>query len=169
MQRVEALVQALEACPNPTGRESARELVRAVLELHSAGLARLLELVNQAGDTGRQLVIRLSRDDLVGSLLVLHGLHPVPPGERVAAALERLQPRLRTLEAEAELLQATGEMVRVRLRGNPAIGPTARATVEAAVLEAAPEIQTLIVEESWDGQATPRVALPLLAGETGHA
>jgi hypothetical protein len=140
-------------------------LVRALLDLHAAGLARVLELASQAGEPGRDLVARLGQDGLVSNLLVLHGLHPVPLAERVAGALDRVRPRLRAWGADVELVEAAGEVVRARLRGNPSDGPALRAAVEEAILEAAPDVQLLSLEEAWDRPSSGRVPLPLLAGK----
>src|SRR5207302_8925882 len=58
MRRIEALVRSMEACADVAAREAARELVRTVLDLHAAGLARLLELAAQSGEPGGGLVER---------------------------------------------------------------------------------------------------------------
>jgi hypothetical protein len=156
MRRIEALVQALEACPDPAAREAARELVRALLDLHAAGLAKMLDLAAQPGETVGE---RFGRDPLVASLLLLHGLHPIPVADRVARSVERL-----ARNGDVELLEATEQRVRVRLRGDPSAGPTLRRAVEAAILEAAPDVSAVVVEESWDRAASGRVPLPLLGG-----
>jgi hypothetical protein len=67
MRRIEVLVQALEACPSPAAREGARELVRALLDLHAAGLARMLDLAGESGEPGRDLVARFGQDGLVSN------------------------------------------------------------------------------------------------------
>ena len=41
----------------------------------------------------------------------LHGIHPVPVERRVAEALERLRPRLRSSGGDVELVRATGEVI----------------------------------------------------------
>jgi hypothetical protein len=155
MRRVEALVAALEACPDAAARESARELVRALLDLHAAGLAQMLRLAEQGA------VDRFARDGLVGSLLLLHGLHPVPVEGRVAQALERVRAGLRARGADVELLEATAEVVRVRLRGDPSAGPALRGAVKGAVIDAAPDVPVVAVEEAWDRPSSGRIPLPL--------
>jgi hypothetical protein len=165
-QRIEVLVQALEACPDAAARENARELVRAVMELHAAGLERVLDLASQAGEPGVDLVTRLGQDGLVSSLLLLHGLHPVPLADRVGVALDRVRPRLHAWRGDVELLEATGEVVRLRLLGDDLLnGPALRAAVEEAIVEAAPEVQILSVEECWERSPSSRVPLPLVAGK----
>ena len=59
------------------GRERLREIVQALLELHAAGLEKILTEVDSLGEAGREVIERLARDELVSSLFVLHGLHPL--------------------------------------------------------------------------------------------
>jgi Fe-S cluster biogenesis protein NfuA len=168
LRRVEGLVARLEACPDPAAREAARELVRVVLDLHAAGLARLLELIASDHGAGSGLVGRLARDGLVGSVLQLHGLHPESAQRRMEQALDRLRPRLRALGGDAELVEATAAAIRVRLRGDPSSGPELRRAVEEAVVAAAPDVDAVEIEEAWDRAPVGRVSLPLLgARENG--
>ena len=157
LARVGALVGALEQCPDLAAREAARQLVRTLLDLHAAGLGRILDVA------GRQsaLVERLADDGLVSSLLILHGLHPHPAAARVSRALERARPRLRSLAGDVELIEARDECVRLRLRGESS--PGLRTAVEEVVTEAAPDA-TLEIEAVSDPALAGRVSLPLTTG-----
>ena len=157
LARVEALVGELERCPDPTAREAARQLVRTLLDLHAAGLGRVLDIA------GRQsaLVERLADDGLVSSLLLLHGLHPYPAAARVSRALERARPRLGSLGGTVEVIAATEEVVRLRLRGE--LSSALRQAVAEVVTEAAPDA-ALEVEEVGDPASAGRVPLPLTTG-----
>src|SRR5436305_8002099 len=126
LRRIEALLQTLEASPDRDTREGAREVVRAILDLHRNGLARVLDLIAQVGAAGRPLLDRLAEDDLAGSLLLLHGLHPLGLEVRVARAVERLRPRLHAQGGDVELLGVDGGTVRLRLRHGPAAGALRR-------------------------------------------
>ena len=75
--RLEGLIEALEKVADPAVQMQARELTRILLDLHTAGLTKIVQSLAQAGEVGRALLDRFAQDDLVGSLLVLHGLHPV--------------------------------------------------------------------------------------------
>jgi hypothetical protein len=156
LDRVEALVQALEQCPDRTSREAARELVRTLLELHAAGLTRILDTAGRES----ALVGRLADDDLVSSLLLLHGLHPHLAAERVRRALEQHRPRFRSLGADVEVVQACEESVRLRVRGESS--PALRSAVEGIVTQAAPDA-AVDVEEVADSARIARVSLPLVA------
>ena len=157
LTRVEALVGALEGCPDPAAREAARQLVRTLLDLHAAGLGRILDVAGRES----ALVGRLADDGLVSSLLLLHGLHPRPAAERVSKALDRARPRLRSLGGEVELIEAGEEVVRLRVRGE--LSPALRKAVEEVVTEAAPDA-AVEIEEVADPAQAGRVPLPLMAG-----
>jgi hypothetical protein len=95
------------------------------------------------------LVERLCRDELVSSLLLLHGLHPEPTAQRVARAVEDARRRLGA-GVVVELLEVGADQV-VRLRVDAGPGCAGSATslaraVERAVLEAAPEVAGVAVE-----------------------
>src|SRR5437868_2922054 len=49
LQRLEALLVEAERNANPAAQDRTREIVQAVLELHAAGLARMVEHLAAAG------------------------------------------------------------------------------------------------------------------------
>jgi hypothetical protein len=160
LNRVETLVGALEQCPDQAAREAARALVRTLLELHATGLRRILDVAG----SGSALVDRLATDDLVSSLMILHGLHPHPAAERVSRALDRARPRFRSLGGVLELIEASEDVVRLRLRGEPT--PALWVAAEEVVTEAVPDA-TVAIEEAADPAPAGRVPLPLLVGSGG--
>jgi hypothetical protein len=164
LNRLEALVQQADRLPDPAARECARELVRALLDLHADGLERLLDHVDAVTDGA--VLDACAADDVVGGLLLLHGLHPLPVEDRVQRALEQARPVLRSLGAEVELIGVDDGVLRLRFEAN-GDGRVSSAAVWRAVEEAittnAPdltgvEIEGLEVAPVDDG----RVALPLL-------
>ncbi len=161
VERVEELLRLLDGCADEAAREAARELTRALLDLHSAGLARALELAGPA------VAERLAGDELVGSVLLLHGLHPLPAEERVRRAVARLRPLLHSVGGGLDVLSATDTAVRLRLRGDPAAGPALRAAATEAVIGAVPDVADVEFEEAWDGPAAGRVPLPLVSARGG--
>ena len=92
-----------------------QELVEAILDLHGAGLDRILEIVTGVADNGPAMLDRFSRDELVSSLLILHGLHPVDLDTRVHKAIETLAPALRSQGGAIELIRIEDGVVTVRL------------------------------------------------------
>ncbi|HEY6624143.1 MAG TPA: hypothetical protein VIX85_09945 [Acidimicrobiales bacterium] len=98
------------------------ELVRLLTELYGAGMARTLALADSHPD----LIARLGRDELVGSLLVLHDLHPESLEQRVARALESVSPMLAKAGATVEV----GEIGLTRLGlGDDRDAPSPRVTL----------------------------------------
>ena len=87
--RVEALLDDLEALADPAARETALELVQALLELYGEGLARIVA-PSQSATTAAGAA--LAGDELVSHLLLLHGLHPCRSRRACAARSTRSGP-----------------------------------------------------------------------------
>lgn len=141
--RIEELIAALEALDDPPARESAQELLQVVLDLHTNGLARLLEIVSSAGAMDHAMVEAFERDAGVSALLLLHGLHPQDLPTRVARAVEKMRPLLAVQGIQIELLDAAEEAVRVKVAGrlqgkHNSVGELQQ-EIELAIFEAAPE------------------------------
>ncbi len=122
----------------------------------------MLERMASDPEVGSGLAGRLARDGLVGSLLLLHGLHPEGVQRRMEQVLDRLRPRLHALGGDAELVEASAEEIRLRLRGDPSAGAELRLAVEEAVVAAAPDVDAVEIEEAWDRAPAGRISLPLL-------
>lgn len=71
--RVEAALAAVEALP-PAARECALDALAELLTMYGEGWRRTLEVV--AARSGPNAVDRLVADELIGHLLMVHGLHP---------------------------------------------------------------------------------------------
>jgi hypothetical protein len=147
--RIDELVRKLEQSPDPSTRGTARDLVQSLMELHGAGLERILEIVSSTGgEAGAVLVQSLSHDELVSSLLVLYGLHPENFETRVRRGLDKIRPFLRSRGASLELLAIEGERVRLKING-PASTELQEA-VREALLETAPDASDIAVEGAID-------------------
>ena len=156
--RVEALVRALEELPDTAAREAARALVRCLLDLHAVGLRRVLDLA------GSDATARLADDPLVGGMLLLHSLHPLTPEQRVSRLLEQARPHFHSLGGDVELVTASEQLVRLRLRGHHGADRTLRTMTGELVIEAVPDVATVEFEEAWDRPTSDRVSLPLVNG-----
>jgi Fe-S cluster biogenesis protein NfuA/nitrite reductase/ring-hydroxylating ferredoxin subunit len=160
--RIDALIDALAAGggvpANPArSRDRAEELVRVVTELYGAGLERLLEIAYDSGRLDEELLGLLAADDLVASLLLVHGLHPYDVRTRVEQALDSVRPYLGSHGGDVELLDVTeAGAVHLRLLGScdgcPSSSVTLELAVQDAVEAAAPEITTIEVETPTTGQ-----------------
>jgi Fe-S cluster biogenesis protein NfuA len=143
-ERIESLLDAASA-GGLLVRERSEELVRLVVDLYGAGLERVLEILHEHGRLDDQILDALTDDDLVASLLLVHGLHPDDVATRVKRALEGVRPYLGSHGGDVELLGISDEgVVRLRLLGScdgcASSSATLTQAVEGAVLEAAPEV-----------------------------
>ncbi|OAJ59447.1 hypothetical protein A6V36_27805 [Paraburkholderia ginsengiterrae] len=141
--RIEELIAALEALDDPRAREPAKELLQVVLDLHTNGLARLMEIVSAAGVLDDAMVEAFERDAGVSALLLLHGLHPRDLSARVSRAVEKMRPLLGAQGIQIELLDAAQDAVRVQVTGrlqgkHNSVGELQR-EIERAIFDAAPE------------------------------
>jgi Fe-S cluster biogenesis protein NfuA len=150
MRRIESLVAELEECADPATQAKSRALVQAVLELHGAGLARLLQVASEHGEAGRALAESFLRDELLSSLLLLHDLHPHDLATRAGAALDRVRAQLGAQGCKVELIEAGGGVVRVRMERTTRTHGSSMETLRAVVLEAlsaaAPDAEAIEVE-----------------------
>lgn len=145
--KIDELVRRLESVRDPAARAAGTELVQAVLELHAAALGRALEILSPEDIAG------LAADDLVSSILALHGLHPDDMDTRIQRAIDKLQRHFDSRGAGISLSAIDGGVVRVRFAGSRrGSGAAAKQVIEDVIYEAAPEIAGLVI----DGVEQPR-------------
>jgi Fe-S cluster biogenesis protein NfuA/nitrite reductase/ring-hydroxylating ferredoxin subunit len=145
--RIQTLLDSC-AASGAVAYERAQQLVREVVGLYGAGLERMIKL---SGDPG--MAERLATDDLVASLLLVHGLHPHDVHRRVSDALDRVRPYLGSHGGDVDLIEVTqrpeGAGVLLAFRGSckscPSSAVTLELAVEDAVRAAAPEISSIEV------------------------
>ncbi|MGV9634398.1 NifU family protein [Nocardia rhamnosiphila] len=140
--RIDTLLEA-SSTGGAVARERAEELVREVAGLYGAGLVRVVELLDPGS------VELLARDDLVASLLLVHGLHPHDVEARVRSALDSVRPYLGSHGGDVTLVGIVDGVVRLELTGScrscPSSSVTLELAVEDAVRTAAPEIEAIEV------------------------
>lgn len=157
-ERIERLLADLGAHADPRVTERAKEVVRLLMELYGAALERVMTIVAAEPSPGPMVADRLADDELVASLLILHGLHPLGTADRVRRALDTVRPYLGSHAGGVQLLGVSGDVVRLRLEGScdgcPSSTVTIKNAIERAIGEAAPEITAVEVE----GAAEPHQA-----------
>jgi len=150
VERVQDLLGSLDDIADPFAQQRVQELIGAVLELYGAGLDRILGVVNDAGEPGLPIREALLEDGIVASLLLIHGLFPVPLEERVIEALDSVRPFLASHGGNVELLSVQDGVARLQLQGSCNGCPSSAATLEHALREAidaaAPDLLGLEVE-----------------------
>jgi Fe-S cluster biogenesis protein NfuA/nitrite reductase/ring-hydroxylating ferredoxin subunit len=151
-ERIERLLEQVRAMASPPAWQRIDELIRTILELYGSGLGKIVEITAAAGPSGEAMLSRLAEDNLIASLLILHGLHPDDFATRVRKALTRVRPYLGSHGGDVELLEAneaTG-VVRLRMAGScescPSSTMTVKLAVEGAISEVAPELTKIEVE-----------------------
>ncbi len=163
LERVQMLTDRVDRLEDPAARDAAQELVAAVLEMHGAGLAKIGEVLDEAGAAGEEAKGKLVGDGIVASLLLIHDLYPVPLEERVREALEEVRPYMESHEGNVELVEVSDGVVRLRLKGScdgcPASASTLELAIKEALEKAAPDLAGLEVE-GVVGLARPPIPEP---------
>jgi Fe-S cluster biogenesis protein NfuA/nitrite reductase/ring-hydroxylating ferredoxin subunit len=151
--RIQTLLDA-SAAGGAAAHERAVQLVGEVTDLYGAALARMLRITVNADPA---LADRFARDDLVASLLLVHGLHPHDVERRIEDALDSVRPYLGSHGGDVTLLGVVDDVVRLQFTGSckscPSSSVTLELTVEDAVRAAAPEITSI---EVISAEATPK-------------
>jgi Fe-S cluster biogenesis protein NfuA len=165
--RIEQLLDELRAAADPRLYGQAEEMLGLVTELYGGGLARIVEVV---GASDPATLERLSHDELISSLLLVHGLHPDDLETRVIRALEGVRPMLAGHGGDVELLDidAAAGAVHLNLLGSchgcPSSTVTLRMAVETAIAEAAPEIVIIDVEQPTEEAPPVGEPIPITLG-----
>ena len=140
ISRLEQLTAGLD----PAGEE----LAGALMELYGEGLERIVAAVDD--DTRK----RLAEDGVIASLLLMHGLYPVPLEERVREALDSVRPYMESHGGDVELLGVEEGVARIRLEGHCVGCAASASTLELGIRQAleasAPDLEGLEVEGVLD-------------------
>lgn len=149
--KLEQLLPEIEHLPDAPLREKVREIVETLLDFHGEALSRIVRSMEESGPPGRKLLEDLLADELVGSLLLLHGLHPRDLAARIEDAIERIRPLLGSHGGSVTLVRISpaGEVF-LRLEGNchgcASSQATLKSTIEQALYAAAPDLTAIHVE-----------------------
>lgn len=146
--RIQTLLDASSAA-GPVTRERAELLVGEVTDLYGAALQRIMQLLADHPE----LIEQLTDDDLIASLLLVHGLHPHDARRRIEDALDKVRPYLGSHGGDVAVLSVAdgpgGAAVRLQFAGSckscPSSAVTLELTVEDAIRAAAPEVSTIEV------------------------
>jgi Fe-S cluster biogenesis protein NfuA len=149
LKQIEKLIHELEAVADPNVRSRTVELVQLILEMHAAGIGRMLDVISRSGAAGADILDRCTRDELASGLLLLHDLHPVDLETRVKQALDKVRPLLKSHGGDVELLSLEDGFLRLRLQGSchgcPSSAMTLKMAIEGALYETAPDLDGLEV------------------------
>lgn len=154
VQQAESLLGKVERLEDEQARLIAVNAVRALMTLYGEALERI---VAHAGEEP-PLLETLAADELISHLLLLHDLHPIAAGERIRRALQELETYLHSQAAEAELMGVQEGVATVRLVSGAGGGRKLHETVQRAVLQAAPELRGVQVEDGPPANHKPQPA-----------
>lgn len=161
--RIEKLIQEVASYPDAHARATTEELIQTLLDMYGEGLARILEISAQNEESGPTLIEMFAQDELISSLFLLHGLHPIDIETRVARALVEIRPYLKSHGCNVELVNVENGVAYVRLEssgnGCHSSTMTLQQTIEEAIYKAAPDLDKLQVDGITD--APRRTGIPV--------
>jgi hypothetical protein len=147
--RIDDLVQRIEFIGDPAVRANVVTLVQSLMDLHQRGFSRIAELL-QSDESGTRMMQALAKDDLVGGLLVLYGLHPDGLENRIKKAVAKVAGELASSKNSVELTGIEDGVVRIRLTtatsGCSSNGSDVERMVREAVYSEAPDIYHIEIE-----------------------
>lgn len=141
-------------------RERTEQLAAELTDLYGAALERM---VTMAAQSAPELVSQFATDELVASLMLVHGLHPHGVERRISDALDGVRPYLGSHGGDVTLLEVADDVVRLQFAGSckscPSSAVTLEFAVEDAVRAAAPEIVSIeVVAAESDSTAPPLIS-----------
>lgn len=135
-----ARLEQLTAGLDPAGEE----LAGALMDLYGEGLERIMAALDD------ETRARLAEDGVVASLLLMHGLYPVPLEARVREALESMRPYMESHGGAVELVGVEDHVATIRLEGHCSGCAASSSTLELGIRKAladnAPDLEDLVVE-----------------------
>lgn len=147
--QIEHLLEELRELVVPAAWQRIEQVLRRVVALYGAGLERILDHAGAAGAAPPRLAELLGDDDLLASLLVLHGLHPLSTEQRIRRALDLARTELAIDERGLELVAIDDGVVQLRaaaaLGGGAMSARVAEGVVRRALESAAPEITAVTI------------------------
>ncbi|MFH0241028.1 NifU family protein [Streptomyces sp. HK10] len=163
--RAEELLSALESLPDSAAAARATDTVQTLVGLYGDCLARIMDHLSREEGGGGDAVRRLAGDELVGHLLLVHGLHPDTAETRVRRALAGLRSRRRLGEDEVGLTGISQTAAHIRLgatgRGCSSSPQALEQAVREAVAAAAPEIEQVEVDVETAPDRAPTALIPV--------
>ena len=164
-ERIQKLVEKIEALPYPAAKELLQECMEAMLAFYGIGLGRILNIVNGAGQNGQKLHQELIHDDVIKGLLLIHDLHPLDLETRLRGALDQVRPYLASHGGNVELISLENDVARLRLQGTCKSCASSSVTLELAIRhaiqQACPDLRHFEVDgviKNDESSAGPRLS-----------
>jgi Fe-S cluster biogenesis protein NfuA/nitrite reductase/ring-hydroxylating ferredoxin subunit len=149
-ERIQKLIERVEALPYPAAKELIQECMEAVLAFYGQGLTRILQVVNEADAESQKVYRKLIHDDVIKGFLLIHDLHPLDVEARLGEALEKVRPYLKSHGGNVELVSLENGIARLRLQGTCQSCASSAVTLELAIKhaieQACPDLVHFVVE-----------------------
>ena len=129
----------------------AEELASSIVQLYGEGIERIFAALGRDGLSAAQARELLVNDGVVASLMLIHGIYPVPLEERVVEALDSVRPYMESHGGDVELVGVEDGVAQLRLRA------TARAARRRAR------------RSSWRSRRRSRTSRPTCSGSRSRA
>lgn len=157
---IENILDELDSAPPPV-RHRSTEMLAVVTDLHGAGLAQLVGALDDRLRPPAAVLGALGRDDLVASVLLVHGLHPETLPTRLDRTLDEVR-RFAGPTASVELVDLDGDVAHLRIEGDsPGDAYRLRLTVERAIAEEVPDLAGLRVDGGDEPVPPTSVFIPI--------
>ncbi|HEX4454922.1 MAG TPA: hypothetical protein VH143_28875 [Kofleriaceae bacterium] len=145
--QLERILDELRDLVNPAAWQRVEQALTITTRLYGAGLGRALEHAVAAGADDATLCERIDADELLASLLVLHGLHPLPTDARVRRTAMAL---CEQLGCELEIVAVADGRLTLHARGELGGGAmsarVAENVIRRALEAAAPELTAIEIQ-----------------------
>src|SRR4051812_10666573 len=162
VERVQQLTEELDTIPDPHARALAEELAGAIVQLYGEGIERIFAVLSRDEFSTAEARQALVGDGVVASLMLIHGIYPIPLDERVVQALDSVRPYMESHGGDVELVGVADGVAHLRLSGHckgcAASASTLELAIEKALEEFAPDLLGIDVEgvvEPAQGHAPP--------------
>lgn len=165
-ERIQQLLERIEALPYPGARELIHECMEAVLAFYGAGLKRILQVISEDGIEGRKVYRDLVRDDVVKGLLLIHDLHPLDLEARLREALDKVRPYLKSHGGNVELISLENDVARLRLQGTCQSCASSSVTLELAIRHAIEQACPDLVHFEVEGVVQEKPAVSTVTRRT---
>lgn len=145
VSHVDSLLSRMEEHSSEPGGRIGDQAVQAVVDLYGQALARVVDVAEQAG-----LLVRLLDDELLEHLLLVHGLHPDNPEQRVRRVLAEIGPQLETRGVKVGFGRIDNSVLHliVDSQGCSSAAASLTGELEQIIHAAAPEIERIEVSSS---------------------
>jgi hypothetical protein len=147
--RIEETLAELRELVVPAAWQRIEHVMRMTVGMYGSGLERSLAHARTAGAEPGALDRLIGGDDLLSSLLLLHGLHPQSTEQRARRALAELRSELGLGDAELAIAKLADGVLAIEASaaiGAGAMAPrVAEAIIRRALEAAAPELRSIEV------------------------